>query len=131
MSQQDIETVRGAYAAFNRQDFPSVLGQFDSAVEWTEPGGGNSVKGTFRGGESIAREVWSTIPANFTEFQVLPDRYVDAGDSVLAIGNFRVAAKNGQRFEVPFVHVLDMRGGKVVRFVNYVEMPTWSRAWGG
>lgn len=131
MSQQDVATARDAYAAFNRQDIPSVLAQFDPTIEWIEPGGGKAPKGTFRGGESIAKDVWGSIPANFTEFQVQPDRYVDAGDSVLAIGHIRGKTTSGQAVEVPFVHVLDMRNGKVTRFVNYVEMPTWARAWGG
>ena len=39
MSQQDVQTLREGYEAFNRKDIPSVLKRFDPQIEWTEPGG--------------------------------------------------------------------------------------------
>ncbi len=69
MSQQDVSTMRAAYEAFNRGDIPAVLAAFDPAIEWHEPGGGRAPRGTFRGAESVARDVFAAVPANFDEFR--------------------------------------------------------------
>ena len=39
MSQQDVQTLREGYEAFNRKDIPSVLERFDPQIEWNEPVG--------------------------------------------------------------------------------------------
>ncbi len=62
MSEQDVETIRGAYEAFGRGDIPAVLGILDPNVEWIEPGGGNSPSGTFNGPDAVASEVFGTAP---------------------------------------------------------------------
>ena len=36
MAQDNLETIRGLYAAFARGDFPTVLGALDAQVEWIE-----------------------------------------------------------------------------------------------
>jgi ketosteroid isomerase-like protein len=65
MSQQDVQTVRSAYDAFNRQDIPAVLATYDEAIEWTERGGGRAPAGTFRGPQAVANEVFALVPAYF------------------------------------------------------------------
>ena len=49
VAEQDVDTIRGAYEAFDRGDVPAVLGILDAEVEWHEPGGGNAPSGTFMG----------------------------------------------------------------------------------
>ena len=62
MSQQNVQTMRRAHGAFNRQDIPAVLEAFTPDIEWVEPGGGRSPAGTFRGRESVAHDVFGLIP---------------------------------------------------------------------
>src|SRR5918912_2035748 len=94
-------------------------------------GGGPAPRGTFHGSESVGNDVFATVPANFDEFQVDPDQFIDAGDHVVVVGHFRGRAKSGQQFDAPFAHVWAMRTGKAVRFHNYVQADAWARAWGG
>ena len=68
MSQQDVETVRSAYDAFNRNDIAAVLASYDPQIEWIEAGGGRAPAGTFRGPQSVATEVFATVPQNFNDF---------------------------------------------------------------
>ena len=131
MAQQDVETMRRAYEAFNRADIPGVLAAFDEQIEWNEPGGGNAPGGTFRGSASVGNDVFATVPANFDEFQAEPERFIDAGDHVAVVGTFRGRGKGGQSLEAPFVHVWEMRNGKAVRFRNHVEADAWRQGWGG
>jgi len=131
MSQQDVSTMRAAYAAFNRADIPAVLAAFDPAIEWHEPGGGNAPRGTFRGAESVARDVFATVPDHFTEFQAAAEAFIDASERLVVTGRFRGRNKAGQALDTPFAHVWEMRGGKAATFHNYIDAAAWQAAWGG
>jgi ketosteroid isomerase-like protein len=111
MSQQDVDTLRGAYEAFNRGDIPGVLAVFDPQMEWHEPGGGRAPRGTFHGPQSVANDVFATVPQNFDEFQAAPDQFLDAAEHVVVVGRFRGRSKSGQPMDLPFVHVFGFRGG--------------------
>jgi len=131
MSQQDVEIVRSGYDAFNRKDIPAVLALYDPQIEWIEAGGGRAPSGTFRGPQSIANEVFATVPQNFDDFHAEPEQFIDAGENVVVVGRFRGRAKSGATLDTPFVHVYQMRNGKAVRFQNYVEATAWARGWSG
>ena len=131
MSQQDVDTLRRAYDAFNRGDVPAVLEVFDPQMEWHEPGGGRAPRGIFRGPQSVGQDVFATVPQNFEEFQAAPEQFIDAGEDVVVVGRFRGRSKSGQQMDLPFVHVFTMRGGKAAAFHNYPEAASWARAWGG
>jgi len=130
MSQQDVRTVRSAYDAFNRKDIPGVLALYDPQIEWIEAGGGRSPAGTFRGSQSVANEVFATVPQNFDDFRAEPEQFIDAGEHVVVVGRFRGKASSGANLDAPFVHVNRMRNGKVVACQNFVEATSWARAWG-
>jgi len=131
MARQDVETMRGMYEALNRQDIPTVLTIIDADIEWHAPGGGNAPSGILHGAEAVGREVFAHAPRRFEEFQIEPERFIDAGDHVVAIGTFRGQGKGGQRLEAPFVHVWQTRDGKPVRLHNLVEAESWRKGWGG
>jgi len=131
MSQQDVQTIREGYEAFNRQDIPNVLERFDPLIEWTEPGGGRAPAGTFRGSQVVAEQVFRLVPENFEELHPEPEQFIDAGDHVAVVGRFRGRTKSGVSLDAPFVHVYTMRNGKAVRFYNHVDAVAWARAWGG
>ncbi len=130
MSQEDVSTMRSAYEAFNRQDIPAVLTAFDPNIAWHEPGGGNAPRGTYQGAQTVANDVFATIPQHFDAFQVEPDQFIDAGEHVVVVGRFRGKAKLGQTLDAPCVHVWTMRNGKAVSFYNHVEAAAWAQAWG-
>jgi uncharacterized protein len=131
MSQQDVSTMSTAYEAFNRADIPAVLTAMDPVIEWHEPGGGRAPGGTFRGPQSVANEVFSTVPQNFEQFQAQVDHVIDATDRLVVTGHFRGKSKSGQSVDVPFAHVWTMRDGKATSFHNYVDAAPWTKAWGG
>jgi ketosteroid isomerase-like protein len=130
MSQQDVETIRGGYDAFNRKDIPAVLERFNPQIEWHEPGGGRAPVGTFMGPQSVANDVFATVPQNFDEFKAEAERFIDAGEYVVVVGRFGGRSKRGSPLDAPFVHVWTMRGGKASRFQQYVETAAWAKAWG-
>src|SRR5215212_5202369 len=131
MAQQDVETLRAAFEAFNRGDIPAVLAIFDPEIEWQEPGGGQSAQGVFRGPERVATEVFGLVPAQFDDFRVEPERFIDAGEHVAVIGHFHGRRKDGQTLDAPAVQVFRMRNGKVVQYLGLPEAAAWTRGWGG
>src|SRR3954452_17156001 len=65
MSEQDVETIRGGYDAFNSGNPQGVLERMDADGEWVEPGGGNAPSGTFRGPQSVGEEVFPAVGEYF------------------------------------------------------------------
>jgi uncharacterized protein len=131
MSKEDVETVRSAYEAFNSGDIDSVLAVMDDDIEWHEPGGGNAPSGTFNGPQSVAGDVFASVPESFEEFRVETDQFIDAGEHVVVVGRFRGRSKGGKHLDAPCVHIATMRGGKEVEFRNYVSADEWAEAWSG
>jgi ketosteroid isomerase-like protein len=119
MSQENVDLVRGGYEAFGRQDIPGVLERFDANIEWTSP---DTLPngGTHNGPDGVGR-FFATLPDTWAELHVSPDEYLDAGDSVVALGTHRMRGHNGVSGEADFVHVWDVKDGKVVRFREIVD----------
>jgi uncharacterized protein len=129
MSKQDVDTMRTAYEAFNRGDVPAVLEAFDPQIEWYEPGGGRAPHGTFSGAESVANDVFATVPQNFDEFEARPDAFIDAGEHLVVVGTFHGTSKAGRQMQARYAHVWRMRDGKAVSFQNHVEAAPWAEGW--
>ena len=130
MAQQDVETMRKAYEAFNRGDIPAVLEAFDPDIEWQAPGGGSAPKGTFRGAQRVGQDVFATVPEHFEWFGAGAEQFIDAGDTLVVVGRFRGRPKQGRDMDLPFAHVWAMRRGKAARFQNCSEAAPWATAWG-
>jgi ketosteroid isomerase-like protein len=129
MAEQDVSTMRNAYEAFNRGDIAAVLEAFDPQIEWHEPGGGRAPQGTYQGAQSVANDVFATVPENFEEFEAQSERFIDAGDYLVVVGTFRGRPKAGGQMEAPFAHVWKMRAGKAMSFHNHVESASWTQGW--
>jgi ketosteroid isomerase-like protein len=57
--------------------------------------------------------------------RVIIEQYIDAGDSVVAIGRTVGKARSNQvEFDVPVVHVWKLNEGRVVRFEPYIDNAT-------
>lgn len=131
MAEQDVNTVRGAYEAFDRGDVPAVMGILDAEVQWHEPGGGNAPSGTFIGADAVSADVFGAILENFDEYSAQPAEVSDEGDRVIVRGRFKGRNKNGAVLDTGFVHVFDMSDGKVVGFENKIDdAEAWATGWG-
>ena len=129
MSEQDVNTMRTAYEAFNRGDIPGVMEALDPQIEWNEPGGGRAPQGTFSGAETVANDVFATVPENFDEFEAQPETVIDAGEHLVVVGTFRGKSKAGRQMQARYAHVWRMRDGKAVSFENHVEAAPWAEGW--
>ena len=129
MSEQDVATIRAAYESFNQGNIPDVLAAYDDQIEWIEPGGGSAPSGTFTGPDSVAQDVFATVPENFDEFSAEPENFDDQGDTIVVTGRFKGKNKSGAVLDAPFEHYLTMRDGKVIRCENKVDQAAWAAGW--
>ena len=101
MSQANIDVVRSAYEAFRRRDVPSVTQLLDPEVEFFQ-----SVQVPWGGlykGLAEVRQFFEKLTGAVDSTADI-DRFLDAGDQILAIGHTRGTARaSGKPFEVPIV----------------------------
>jgi ketosteroid isomerase-like protein len=116
VSLADLQSVRRAYEAFNRRDFAVLDELVDPDVEWHQltlfPD-----RATYRGIEELkARFISTQLIEQFGDFKIVADEFIDAGDWIVAIGTVSGhGGSSGLEFSMRFVHLLEMRDGKVVR----------------
>jgi ketosteroid isomerase-like protein len=124
----NVDLVRSGYAAFAAGDIPTVLGLFADDLVWTTldsvpPGG------VYRGPQG-AGEFFAKLPLNYTELHVEPERFIDAGDSVLVQGRHRGRTVSGNTIDVPWMHLWTMRDGKATSFTEVFDTAPVARALG-
>lgn len=122
--------VKGLYDAFARGDAAAVLGAFDPGIEWREAEGFLYADGNpYRGPQAVAEGVLQRLGSDVEHFTVSPERFVEAGDTVLVEGRYRGRMKaTGRAVDAQFAHVWQVRNGKVVRFQQYTDTRQWADA---
>jgi ketosteroid isomerase-like protein len=121
MSQANIEIAKNGYASFQRGDIAAILATLADDVEWITPGEGFPIAGTRHGVAEVA-QFFEIVAStwDFTAFE--PREYVDAGDTVVAIGSYAaVARETGKPISSEWVMVWKIRDGKVAHFREYTD----------
>lgn len=119
MSQSNVETIQGAYEAFARQDIPAVMAAFDPDIEWDSP---PSLPwgGLYRGHDEVG-SFFAKLAESVEEIRVQPERYVEAGDEVIVVGQHYGRARGGGEFEARWAMFWELRDGKAIRFREIVD----------
>ncbi len=121
MSEQSVEVVKRAYAAFAEGDVPAVLGVFADDIEWHEAEG-MPYGGVHRGGEAIAQNVFGPISQDVEGFAVTPKEFMASGDTVAVVVSYTGTGKaTGKPLDLSVVHVWDLQDGKAVRFRQFID----------
>ena len=124
----NVNAVQGAYEAFARGDVPAVLGFLDANIAWTEAEG-FPYGGTYNGPEAVLGGVFMRLGTEWDGFTVVPDEFIDGGDTVVVLGHYSGTYKaTGKSFETNFAHVWKISGGKAVSFVQYTDTLVIQRA---
>jgi ketosteroid isomerase-like protein len=121
MSQQNMETVRLAFQAFNERDVDAMLVNWADDVEMRLVGGFADLMGTeFRGHEGVRRWFGEWI-AN-VDVRAEVEEIHDAGDRVVVIAR---AVGAGEASGAPVTlrggQIYTFRGGLVVAVENYYD----------
>ena len=123
MSQENVETFRRGFDAYNRRDVEAVLATVDPRVEWHPLlpvllGGEATV---YRGHEGY-RELVRELDEAFSELRIDLSEVRDLGDWVLAIGHLRGRGKeSGVATETEIVWLVEFKNGKGIRIREYLD----------
>lgn len=124
----NVQLVRGLYEAFSKGDVPGVLAAFGEDVVWTEAEG-FPTGGTYVGADAVVAGVFMPLVTDWEGFTVKPAEFLDAGDAVVAVGQYSgVYKQTGKSMTVPFAHIWRIADGKVRRFDQFTDTLVVSRA---
>jgi uncharacterized protein len=123
-----IETAREMYASFARGDVPAVLELLDPEVRWVTPPSLPWSRGEYVGRGEVA-EYFTGFAEALDEAAVEPQELIACGDRVLSLGEERARVRvTGERFAVPFAHVIRVRHGRVTELRGHVDTATIAAA---
>lgn len=117
---RNVNSLEQMYTAFNRGDIEAALNRWDDDITWIEPEG-DPAAGMHHGPEEVLENVFGTIPDTLDRFEAVPDRFIESGDTVVVEGRFVITTGSGKEYEIPFVHVCELRDGKLQHFTNYTD----------
>jgi ketosteroid isomerase-like protein len=128
----NADIVKGIYAAFAKGDVPAVLGMLDAGIVWNEAEGYRFAAGNpYMGPHAILQNVFLPLVTDVDGFTVTPANVIDGGDHVAVEGRYTGTVKaTGAPLDAQFVHVFELRGGKVVKFQQYTDTAQWTKALG-
>ena len=126
------DIIQGIYAAFAKGDVPAVLGTFDAGIVWHEAEGYRFAAGNpYVGPMTILQNVLMPLVTQMDGFTVTPSNVIDGGDQVAVEGRYTGTVKaTGAPLDAQFVHVYELRHGKIVKFQQYTDTAQWTRALG-
>jgi ketosteroid isomerase-like protein len=117
-SQEDVEVVRNAIAAFELTGVDGALEYFDPAIEWFAPPEWPDDR--LYVGQDGLRTVASLWTENFEEFRLALETAVEAGDHVLALIIQRGRIRGSSReLEHRVAWDCQVRNGRVARVHPY------------
>jgi hypothetical protein len=128
MPDDNIDAIRRVYDALASRDASAIQEVFAPDVTIRQspelPWGGDyeGLDGAFTFFLTLVEHI---------ESQVTTDSLFAAGDHVVQTGRTRGTVRaNGASFDIPEVHVWELRDGKVVRYQVYIDTPTMLDALG-
>ena len=124
MSQENVQVVRDAIAAFNRGGVEAALEYVDPTIEWIGPP--DWLEQRIYSGHDGIRRLASVWTENFDDFRLDLEKAIDAGDHVVALGCQRARIKGSDdRIEQPVGYDWEVRDGKGTRVQVYFS---WEEA---
>jgi ketosteroid isomerase-like protein len=123
MSQENVEVVRRANAAFNRGDRDAAFAAYHPGIEWRDLQHAPDAPERLHGLDAVRAygEQWDDA---FDHFTAEVEEYVDAGACVLTVTHWRGEGKDsGLAIDLRTVDVFELEDGKVVRAtIGYADM---------
>ena len=117
-----IKTVQGFYAALGRGDVPGVLAHLAPALSWTEAERFPYYSGTWTTPHQVLENLLIPASRDWQDFSATASRYIDAGDTVVALGDYGgVHHATGRRLAAPFAHVWTVQDGLITGFIQYTD----------
>ena len=115
MSQENVEIVRRANAAFNRGDYDGYVRSLHPEIEFRDHAHAADASETLKGTEALL-SLLSEWRESFDDFRAEISEYIDAGDHVVCVTRWTGTGKaSDAAVDVSQVDVFELRHGKIVR----------------
>ena len=117
-----LTLIQTAYACFGRGDIPALLALTTRDVDWQFHGDrGAGYTGRVQGQAQVGE--WFGEVARLDDIQAFePREFLAGADHVTVIGHERTIARaTGRTFETPWVHVWQLRDGRIARFTGFFD----------
>jgi ketosteroid isomerase-like protein len=112
MSQENVDSFKRGFEAWNKDDFDAWIEQFAPEVEWS------ALTEAFRG-HAGARHAWESFKGDMS-LTVQFDDIRDLGESVLALGEITGTGRTtGLHLSRELAQLFTFRDGKVVRVCDF------------
>ncbi len=113
---RNVEILKQIYEALGRGEVGPVLLHFDRDVVSVEPETeGWAARGGHFGVGAVADELLGAVPEEFETLVLRLERLIGGIDSVVVTGRYWTRGE-GARADVSFMHLWELRGGKVTGF---------------
>ncbi len=120
MSQENVESARTAYQAWNEGDLEGQLAALHPDLEWVTSGVFPDLEPLYRGHAGY-RKFWQDFRGTFESFHIEVEQLRDCGDRVVALLTFQATGRDGVRVGRQAANVLSYRDGLAVRIEAYGE----------
>ena len=123
MSQQNVDLVRDAYAAFGRGDIETVFKIFDQNIVFNLAENSPYYPGwPIKGQQEVLDKLFARIPGDTDNFTITPAAIHDAGDVVVVQGRYAGRNRNtGLNLDVQMCHIWTLRNGRIVQMDQYLD----------
>ena len=120
MSQENLEIARQSLDAFSRRDVAALRVLHDPEVEMDWSASAGVEARVYRGIDAYLR-FWMSFFDAFEEIAVSPDRFIDAGESVVVPNVTRFRGRDGIEVLARSTLVYTIRSRKVTRLCLYQD----------
>jgi ketosteroid isomerase-like protein len=120
MSQENVEVVKRVIDAYNRRDLGGLetLTHPDVELDWSASRG--FVVGVYRGFDEFQR-FWTSYFDAFEEITAEPERFIDAGESVVVPNLAHMRGRDGIEVSARSAIVFTFRSHRIKRMCLYQE----------
>jgi ketosteroid isomerase-like protein len=120
-SSAPADVVRRQYLASAHGDLEALRATLADDVEWTEMAG-FPLAGTYRTPHGVTAAVMERLGREWDDWIVHDDTYVVDGEDVVVLARYTATNKaTGRDMNVRVAHHFIVRGGRIVRFEQFVD----------
>lgn len=122
MSEENKETIRRLYAAWNADDFELSRPSFHPEVEWITSGTFPGIEPVYHGREGV-HAFWTSLKEAWEYFDIHVIDLISEGGWVVTRVRFEaVGRESGVKVELPFSHAFRVEDGLVTRYGSFAEL---------
>ena len=116
---QNVEIIRGFYAALADGDAPRALGLMADDIEWLTMWHYQVVG---RGPQKVAEGLFEPMMKEWRTLSFVSGEFVAEGDTVVSIGRFTgVHGTTGRTAIADYAHAWTLADGRIARFRQFID----------